>query len=118
MSNLEILSLSWLIAYLICIPGLWMIFKKLEIIPWYSLIPIFNFIVLMKYYQLSMWYLVIIIFGPIWLIFMFLVNYKIAKSFGLGFGFALGLTLWFTSPIFTNLLGFGNYEFIGKEGIV
>lgn len=118
MSNLEILGLSWLIAYLLSIPGLWMLFQKLQIIPWYSLIPIFNFILLMKYYELSMWFLLLILLGPIWLIFMFLLNYKIARSFGSSIGFALGLIFWFTSPIFTNLLGFGKYEFIGKEGIV
>lgn len=109
---------SWTISYVISLPGLWMVFKKLEIEAWYGIIPIFNFIVLMKYYELSLWLLLLLLIGPAWLIMHFLVNYKLSKSFGLNVGCAIGLSLWFTRPVFISILGFGQYEFIGKEGLV
>jgi len=118
MSNLEILSWSWAITYIISLPGLWMVFKKLGITSWYSVIPIFNFMVLMNYYNLSLWLLLLIFLIPAWMVIIFLVNYKVAKSFDQGIGLAIGLTFWFTKPIFISFLGFGNQEFIGKEGLV
>lgn len=117
MTNLEILFTMWTIAYLTSIPGMWVLFKKLGINPRHSLLPLVNFVVLMRFYQQSLWLLILFI-TPIGLIYIAILNYKIAKSFGLNIGFAIGLSLWFTKPIFINLLGFGNHEFIGNDGMV
>jgi len=118
MNTLKILLFIWTMAYLLSMPGLWMLFRKLEIIPWYSLIPVFNLIVLMEYFEVNLWYLLLMSIQPAGVALLFYINYKLAKSFGEGIGIAIGLTIWFTKPIFITILGFGNYEFIGKEGIV
>lgn len=45
----------------------------------------------------------------------FLKEHYLAKSFGLGFGFALGLI--FLGPIFMLILGFGGSEYEGNPTI-
>ena len=41
-------------------------------------------------------------------------EYKLAKAFGKGFGFFLGLL--FLNPIFKLILGFGNAQYQGRQG--
>jgi hypothetical protein len=118
METLKIFFAVWVLAFILSIPGLWQVFKKLDIEAWKSLIPFYNFIVLMLYFKISLWYLLFLFFPYAILILEFIVGYRMAKSFGLDIGFAIGLTFWFTKPIFISILGFGNHEFIGREGIV
>lgn len=44
----------------------------------------------------------------------FISLYKLAKAFGKGIGFFIGLV--FLNPIFMMILGFGNAEYQGKQG--
>ena len=48
------------------------------------------------------------------IIFGIMMNFKLAKAFGKGIGFFLGLT--FLSPIFRLILGFGKAEYQGPQG--
>ena len=48
------------------------------------------------------------------IIFGLMMNFKLAKAFGKGIGFFLGLT--FLSPIFRLILGFGKAEYQGPQG--
>lgn len=47
-------------------------------------------------------------------IFGIICTYKLAKAFGKGFGFFLGLI--FLSPIFMLILGFGSAQYQGRQG--
>jgi hypothetical protein len=72
----------------------------------------------MIFFKISLWLLLLIIFPYALVILEFIIAYKMAKSFDKGIGFAVGLSFWFTRPIFIAILGFGKYEFIGTEGLV
>jgi hypothetical protein len=118
METLKLLGSIYLFAYLFSIPGMWKTFKKIGLNPWLSPWPFVNYIMLMRYFKMH--FILMILFlipGPSLLVFAF-VNYKLAQSFSFGVLFAIGLTFWFTCPIFITILGFGKYEFIGSEGLV
>lgn len=72
----------------------------------------------MQFFNLSLWYLLLMIIPYGLLILEFLIGYRLSKSFGYDVGFALGFTFWITKPFFVTHLGFGKREFIGKEGII
>jgi len=108
----------YILAYIVSIPGLWQTFKKLDINPWWSPWPFVNDVVLMRHYNFSIWLISLFFFPPLSLPILVLLNYKLSKSFDQNVGFTIGLSFWFTYPIFISLIGFGRYEFIGKEGLV
>ena len=118
METLKILSTIYLSTYLLAIPGKWYVFEKLGIAPWKSIIPIYSTIVLMLFFDISMWFLLLLLFPYALMLLEFIIGYKISRSFDQNIGFAIGLTFWFTKPIFISILGFGKYQFIGKEGMV
>lgn len=54
------------------------------------------------------------IMGIVSLIISIIGEYKLAKAFGKGFGFFLGLL--FLNPIFKLILGFGDAQYQGRQG--
>ncbi len=54
------------------------------------------------------------ILGIIVLVITIIGTYKLAKAFGKGFGFFIGLLL--LNPIFKLILGFGNAQYQGRQG--
>ncbi len=118
MKTLEILLQIWFITLLFSLPGFWFLFKKLGLTPWKGIIPILNFIVLMQFFNLSLWYLLLILIPYGLIVLEFLIGYRLSKSFGYNVGFALGFAFWISKPIFITFLGYGKSEFIGTEGLV
>ncbi len=54
------------------------------------------------------------ILGVVLFIMMIICTYKLAKAFGKGFGFFIGLLL--LNPIFKLILGFGDARYQGRQG--
>ena len=104
-------------AYLLSIPGFWILFNKLEITAWYSLIQVFNFIVLMKYFEVNLWFLLLMVIQPAGIALLFYINNKIAKSFGEGIGMAFGLSLWFKNQFLFQFLRLVNMSLLEKKAI-
>ena len=52
--------------------------------------------------------------GVVLLIMALIGEYKLAKAFGKGFGFFIGLLL--LNPIFKLILGFGSAQYRGRQG--
>ncbi len=113
-----------LIITIIVIIGLWKIFVKANQPGWAALIPIYNTYILLKIVRMSPWFLLVMIFGGmipfvgglIMLGLFAVVYYRLAKSFGKGVGYTLGLL--FLSPIFMPMLGFGSAQYTAlKDGI-
>ncbi len=121
-------ALYAIVAFIIIIIHLiaqWKIFTKANEKGWKSIIPIYNTFVLYKISGISPWlYVVIIICGAlsainnsiIVLLALLIViiinvyqNYSLAKSFGKGLGYTLGLL--FLNTIFVCILGFGNAKY-------
>jgi len=90
---------------LVLIIAEWKIFVKAGEPGWACLVPIYNLIVLLKIAGKPIWWFLIL-----WLVIpWFLLNFSLARKFGKGAGFGLGLSL--LPPIFYLLLGFGDARY-------
>lgn len=98
-----VLGLILLISY-------WKIFNKAGKPGWASIIPIYNYVVMLKIAKLSMMYLILLIIPIVSIFAIFKINIEIAKKFGKSSGFGVGITL--LPIIFVPLLAFSdnNYE--------
>lgn len=104
-----------LILGIIAIVAMWKIFKKAGKPGWASIIPIYNAVVMFQICGMNPWLLLLAIIpfvnfvtAPILSI---LINVNLAKKFGKGGGFAVGLI--FLNFIFTLILAFGDSEYQG-----
>lgn len=97
------------IVILLLIAAMWKIFSKAGQPGWAAIIPIYNWIVWCKIVgRPAWWVLLLLICFPIFYIILCL---DLAKSFGKGGGFAVGLIL--LSIIFFPILGFGSATYQG-----
>jgi hypothetical protein len=102
-----------LVFAILSIIGMWKLFTKANEHGWAAIIPIYNTYVLFKITTSSGWFFLLLLIPVVNAFVMIYVLYKLAKVFGHGIGFALGLI--FLEPIFIMILGFGSSEYIGKE---
>jgi hypothetical protein len=88
---------------------LWKIFSKAGQPGWASIVPIYNYIVWCKIVgRPAWWVLLLLICFPI---FYIILSIDLAKSFGKGVGFGIGLIL--LPFIFALILGFGSAQYQG-----
>lgn len=88
------------------IAGVWKTFVKAGYPGWAALIPIYNFYILLKIAGKPAWWLLLMFVPLVNLVIAFMVAIAVAKSFGKGTGFGIGLTL--IGFIFYPILGFGD----------
>ncbi len=92
----------------------WRIYEKAGQPGWASIIPFYNFYVLLKIVGKPDWWLIWIFIPPAYPVVLIWTTNLLSKSFGKGVGFTLGLI--FLSIIFYPILGFGNAEYQGTAG--
>lgn len=112
----------------VAIIGMWKLFTKAGKEGWKSLIPIYNIYTLCEIVGVSPWWILIVFVGGIvciipiigWLAYMAATIYfgillakSTANAFGKDTGFAIGL--YFLSPIFFCILGFGKAKYEGAK---
>jgi hypothetical protein len=107
-SAVIIVSIIWAV---LVIAGWWKIFEKAGEAGWKAIIPIYNLYVMLKIVGRPGWMVIGFLIPFVNLILWVIVMGNLAKSFGKGFGFVLGLIL--LNPIFAMILGFGNAGYIG-----
>ena len=96
---------------LLVIISMWKIFAKAGQPGWAAIIPIYNYIVWCKIVgRPGWWVLLLLLCFPI---FFIILCIDLAKSFGQGVGFALGLI--FLSIIFFPILAFGGATYQGPS---
>ena len=96
---------------ILIIAAWWKIFSKAGQPGWAAIIPIYNWIVWCKIVgRPAWWVLLLLICFPI---FFIILSIDLAKSFGKGVGFAIGLIL--LSVIFFPILGFGSATYQGPS---
>ena len=94
------------------IASFWVIYTKAGEAGWKCLIPIYNLIVLLKIINKPVWWIILILIPLVNIVIAILVNIALAKTFGKGTGFGVGLTL--LAIIFAPLLAFGDAEYISN----
>lgn len=98
----------WLVMIGVMITSGWKVFTKAKLPGWGILVPIYN-----VYLQFKLaghpnwaWWLLL---PPVAAILLIVANFEIAKKFGKGTGFALGL--WFLPIIFYPILAWGDAQY-------
>ena len=80
-----------------------------------AIVPIWNIISLLQIVEKPMWYILLMMIPVVNIVIMIQVYIALAKKFGKGSGFAIGII--FLPVIFIPLLSFSTYEGIKKEEI-
>lgn len=99
-----------IIAFLIVVlAGMWKAFEKAGQPGWGVLIPIYNIYVMLKIGGKPWWWLLLMLVPLVNFVVSIMAHIAIAKNFGHGVGFGLGLT--FLGFIFWPILGFGDSRY-------
>ena len=105
---LIIIWLAFVVFFIACI---WRIFTKAGQPGWASLIPFYNYYVLLKIVGRPGWWLILYFIPFVNFIIFIIVAIDLAKSFGKGGGFAVGSI--FLPFIFLPILAFGSATYQG-----
>ncbi|UIP00464.1 DUF5684 domain-containing protein [Halobaculum sp. CBA1158] len=110
------LSAVVLIVYLVVlvatIAGLAKIFSKAGEPAWAAIVPIYNMYLLITIGGNPWWYLLLLFVPLVNVLVLAKVSIDVAKAFGKGVGYGLGL--WLVQPVFYPLLGFGDATYQGR----
>ncbi len=104
-------SFLGLVCSVIMVIALWKIFVKAGEPGWAALIPLYNVYTLFKITWGSGWKFLLLLIPIANIVFGIMTYVKLAKAFGKGGGFAVGLL--FLGVIFMCILGFGKDEYVG-----
>jgi hypothetical protein len=105
------LYLAIIVAYL---AGMWKVFPKAGQPGWAAIVPIYNIVVLLKVAGRPVWWLVLLLIPLVNFVVFIMVSLDMAKSFGKGPGFGIGL--WLLFFVFYPILGFGDARYLGPAG--
>lgn len=112
-----IILLIYLAIIVAMIAGLWKVFEKAGQPGWGAIIPIYNYYLMLKVAKRPDWWLILYFIPLVSLIPAIIVPIDIAKNFGKGVGYGLGLV--FLPFIFFPLLGFSDAQYqaegVGQE---
>lgn len=106
-----VLLLVYLAVIVVVIAGMWKAFEKAGEPGWAAIIPIYNTYVMIKIGGNAWWWLLLLFVPLINLVAIVKISVDVAKAFGQGLGYGLGLA--FLSFIFWPILGFGDYQYQG-----
>jgi hypothetical protein len=96
---------------ILMIASIWKVFSKAGQPGWAAIIPIYNLYVLCKVAGRPGWWVLLMLIPLVNLIILIIVCIDVAKAFGKGTGFGLGLA--FLGFIFFPILGFGSAQYQG-----
>ena len=103
----------WLVVCLAVLAGVWKVFTKAGQPGWGVLVPIYNAYLITRIAQRPAWWLILMFVPIVNILAAVVLSMDIAKHFGKGPGFGVGLA--FLGPIFYPILGFGGAEYDGEH---
>ncbi len=106
-------SVIIVIVAVVILVAWWKIFTKAGKPGWAAIIPIYNVIVLLQVVGRPIWWIILFLIPVVNIIIEIIVILDLAKSFGKGTGFGIGLIL--LNPIFALILAFGDAEYKGPD---
>jgi hypothetical protein len=110
-------AVGWIIyaaVVLLYIASLWVVFTKAGHPGWAAIIPIYNLYILLKVAGRPGWWLILYIIPIVNFVILIIVDVDVAKSFGKGTGFGIGLV--FLPFIFFPILAWGDARYLGPAG--
>lgn len=108
------LLLIYLVVIVFEVAATWIVFSKAGQPGWAAIIPIYNVWVLLKVVGRPGWWIILFLIPILNFVIWIIVALDLAKSFGRGVGFAIGLI--FLGWIFMPILGFGSSRYVGPAG--
>ena len=93
------------------IASMWKVFTKAGKPGWAAIVPIYNLVVLLQIGGQPLWFLVLFLIPLANLFALFAMAFGVAKAFGKGVGFGVGLAL--LGFIFFPVLGFSDARYQG-----
>lgn len=106
-------GLVGIIVAIIVIASLWKIFSKAGQPGWAAIIPVYNYYVMLQVAGRPGWWLILLFVPLVNIVVALIVTYDLAKAFGKGFGFFLGML--FLGFIFYPILAFGSATYQGAS---
>lgn len=100
-----------LLIALLVIVAMWKVFTKAGQPGWASIIPIYNLYIWCKIVGRPWWWILLMLIPFVNFIVAIILCIDLAKSFGKGVGFGLGIA--FLGIIFLPILGFGSAQYQG-----
>ena len=110
-----VIIVIYLALIVLGVVGFWKVFTKAGEEGWKSIIPIYNVYTLLKIVGRPGWWLILFFIPFVNVIIWIIVALDLAKSFGKGTGFGVGLI--FLGFIFMLILGFGDAKYVGPGGV-
>ena len=104
--------LIYIAIIVVCFVALWKIFEKAGKPGWAAIVPFYNMYVMIKITGRPGWWFLLMFIPLVNIVISFIISLDIARCFGKGFGFGVGLS--FLPFIFFPILAFGDAKFSGK----
>ena len=102
------------IVLVVYLASFWVVFTKAGKPGWAALIPFYNIWVLLEIVGRPGWWLILYLIPIVNIIVLIIISVDLAKSFGKGTGFAIGLIL--LPIIFYPILAWGDATYRGPTG--
>jgi hypothetical protein len=102
----------WLLVVVLMVAAMWKVFTKAGQPGWAAIIPIVNIYFLCKVAGRPGWWVILTFIPLVNLIIWIVLCVDVAKNFGKGAGFGIGLAL--LGFIFFPILGFGSAQYQGQ----
>jgi hypothetical protein len=101
----------WLALVVFFIVVGWKIFAKAGKPGWAAIVPIYNIVVVLEIVNRPIWWIILTLIPVVNFVVGIIIAIDLAKSFGKGTGFGVGLIL--LGPIFAAILAFGSAQYQG-----
>lgn len=102
-------TIIYLAIVIAMLAGMWKMYEKAGQPGWGCIIPIYNLYLLTQIAQKPWWWLIMFFIPIVNIVFAVMLYNEIAKKFGQGIGFTIGLLI--LPFIFFPMLGFGDYTY-------
>ncbi|MBI5511803.1 MAG: signal peptidase I [Deltaproteobacteria bacterium] len=110
-AGMIVVGIIYLAVIVLMIASFWKIFVKAGKPGWAAIVPIYNIVVLLNIIGKPVWWIILFCIPLVNFVIAIIVYVALAKAFGKGVGFAIGLLL--LSFIFFPILGFGSAQYVG-----
>jgi len=104
-----VFAIIWLAVVVLAIAGAWKTFAKAGKPGWGVIVPIYNLILMLEIAGRPIWWIILLFIPLVNIVIAIVVPIDIARKFGKGAGFGLGLA--FLGFIFYPILGFGSAQY-------
>jgi hypothetical protein len=99
----------WFAVVVLMVAAMWKVFVKAGKPGWAAIVPIYNIIVLLEIAGKPAWWVILFIVPVVNFIIAIMLSISLAKKFGHGVGYGLGLA--FLGVVFYPMLGFGDSQY-------